>query len=287
MVYIVYKTTNKINGKIYVGVHKQKNLDFDGYYGSGILLSRAIVKYGIENFYRETLFVFDNIKDCYQKEKEIVNENFCKDDMTYNIAVGGCGGCTTVGYDEYKIKLIKEKAKKTNLERGNYIYTGEKLKKSQERMKAVRIQPNNLGIKHEGIELENIRMAAKQRRGKYFWITDGINTKNIGANEEIPEGWYRGRGVDYERFQKHSENSKKKIADKITGDVCYNDGKVNLKLKIGDVPPPGFVKGMIQNHRNYFWITNGVETKKLFSDEKVPEGWYKGRTFKKRNNVDG
>ena len=44
---------------------------------------------------------------------------------------------------------------------------------------------------------------------------------------------------------------------------------------------------MIQNQRNYFWITNGVETKKLFSDEKVPEGWYKGRTFKKRNNVDG
>ena len=91
MFYLIYKITNNINNKIYVGSHKTKNKD-DGYMGSGKYLNHAIQKYGIENFTKEILFVFDNPKDMYDKEAEIVNDDFLAEENTYNLKRGGFGG---------------------------------------------------------------------------------------------------------------------------------------------------------------------------------------------------
>ena len=44
MFYLIYRITNKINNKIYIGFHKTKNKD-DGYMGSGKYLNRAYEKY--------------------------------------------------------------------------------------------------------------------------------------------------------------------------------------------------------------------------------------------------
>ena len=91
MFYIVYKTTNKINSKFYIGTHKTVNLN-DDYLGSGKLLNRAIKKYGIENFTREILFVFNNSEDMFAKEAEIVTDKFLAENNTYNLKKGGEGG---------------------------------------------------------------------------------------------------------------------------------------------------------------------------------------------------
>ena len=58
----VYKTTNLINKKIYVGVHSTDNLD-DWYLGSGKRLLLAIRKYGKENFKREIISFVDSRED--------------------------------------------------------------------------------------------------------------------------------------------------------------------------------------------------------------------------------
>lgn len=89
--YIVYKTTNLVNSKFYIGVHRigssRKN-----YLGSGLNLKKAIKKYGDHNFIRETLFEFPTSKEAFEKEKEIVTIEFIKNNNCYNLSLGGCGG---------------------------------------------------------------------------------------------------------------------------------------------------------------------------------------------------
>jgi group I intron endonuclease len=62
---IIYKTTNLINGKIYVGQHFT-SAD-DGYLGSGLVIKKAISKYGKQNFKREIL---EHVNEFNANEKE-------------------------------------------------------------------------------------------------------------------------------------------------------------------------------------------------------------------------
>lgn len=107
MNYIVYKTTNLINGKVYVGVHRENLEKPSTYIGCGVSkkdlkkkvkigFPAAVRKYGYENFKRETLYIYPDTKAgrkaAYDKEAEIVNEDWVKADWNYNLVLGGLGG---------------------------------------------------------------------------------------------------------------------------------------------------------------------------------------------------
>jgi hypothetical protein len=65
---IVYKTTNLINGKMYIGVDSKNDKT---YLGSGKILKKSISKYGIENFRKEIIMEFKTDKEAYEYGKNI------------------------------------------------------------------------------------------------------------------------------------------------------------------------------------------------------------------------
>jgi hypothetical protein len=88
---ILYKTTNTINSKFYIGVHSTDDLE-DGYLGSGYNITRAIKKYGKEHFTREILGIYECSDMMFLAEAEIVTTELIKSKDVYNIIPGGHGG---------------------------------------------------------------------------------------------------------------------------------------------------------------------------------------------------
>ena len=87
----IYKVTNLINQKYYIGMHSTNNLE-DGYMGSGERITRSIKKYGKENFKFEILEMLPNRDLLKKKEKEIVNQILLEDKLCMNLVYGGGGG---------------------------------------------------------------------------------------------------------------------------------------------------------------------------------------------------
>jgi group I intron endonuclease len=94
---IIYIVINKINSKIYIGKKKIKNInEWKDYWGSGKLIQKAILKYGIENFKKEIL------EYCYSREELNSAEidyiefyNSTNRNIGYNLTIGGEGGKTS------------------------------------------------------------------------------------------------------------------------------------------------------------------------------------------------
>ena len=89
----IYKTTNSINNKIYIGLSSKSVNESTNYYGSGRLINEAIIKYGRENFHKE--IIEDNIEDFEQlKNREIYWIETLKSHVSfdnYNLTLGGDG----------------------------------------------------------------------------------------------------------------------------------------------------------------------------------------------------
>lgn len=106
--FIIYKTTNLINNRFYIGFHCCSQLD-DDYLGSGTAINRAIKKYGEENFKREILIMCSSFEELVLKEESIVNIELLKDPLCYNLTIGGKGGFYYINNGKNK-KEIRNRA---------------------------------------------------------------------------------------------------------------------------------------------------------------------------------
>lgn len=124
-------TTNKITDMKYIGKHYGE-LD-DSYLGSGIILRRAIEKYGADNFEKTILFISNNEEENCVKEKEFIAlYNATTNPLFYNIHEGGAGGNTTSGYTEEQKKQLKKKLSEVNSGINNGMYGKHHTEKTKE-----------------------------------------------------------------------------------------------------------------------------------------------------------
>lgn len=214
--FYLYQTTNLINGKIYIGVHKTSNLE-DGYMGSGKVLNYAIEKYGIENFRKDILEFFDTANEMFAREKEIVTEEFLLREDTYNLKHGGHGGFDYVnkvtdssakskaGMLGYEASVRSGKRKQFTREDVLKAVSALKLKRLLDPEFAEQQRINSLTARIKAItpevkakrketykKIKHQQGAANSQFGT-MWVTNGVTNKKIKSTDLIPEGWRKGR----------------------------------------------------------------------------------------------
>lgn len=217
MFYYLYEIRNNLNNKIYVGVHKTNNMD-DGYMGSGKIIQNAIRKHGIENFSKVILETFENSKDMYERESQIVNDQFLLREDVYNLRRGGHGGFEYINKNGISVLISEQREKNPSLIQkasilGNVVkknkakndpvyadYLTSIRKKATQKSKENNPNGTFYGKKHtaEYKKFMSLIMAEKQSglRNSQFgtmWITDGTESKKISKTDAIPDGWKKGR----------------------------------------------------------------------------------------------
>lgn len=228
----LYKITNLINNKVYIGVHKTNNIN-DNYMGSGTAITRAIKKYGVENFQKEILEFFSTYDEALQREQEIVDNNFILREDTYNLRSGGIGGFEHINFlskdERINIKKFKEKVASGELKVGGTAHwSPESYKKAANQARLNNLWRHTSGWTHTEESKKIIReKVSGKNNGNYgkIWCVeisalDCKNRKSFNKNE-IPKNWIPC--TDWQDRKKNKSSS-------AYGRHWYNDGVKNYYL---------------------------------------------------------
>lgn len=225
----IYLTTNKINNKKYIGQHRASKFD-PAYIGSGVLLFRAIQKYGKENF--STIILEECVNDEELNSKEIYYiSKFNADiqDEYYNVAKGGLGHtCQPWNKGKKGVQKITQKQLDA-LEAGRHLPASQKQKEQ--------LRKRRTGIEVSQATRDKLRVAAlKQARPieKWVWMFNPLTSKykrvlSTDVNSFLCAGWIR-QGVKQHRSSQQRDNYRKASANR----KHIHKGMINRNVKLSE-----------------------------------------------------
>lgn len=206
MFYLIYKITNVLDGKYYIGAHKTSNKD-DGYMGSGVMIKRAIEKYGVENFKKEILCECSSSSEMYMKEKELV----VLSEETYNLKEGGEGGFDHINSNE-EVRIAKnKKAREITNSRHKDKLSEWGSKGGKIRIQRHGVNPNFVKAGRTSFLGKTHSEETKKKIGEHnskaqcgcgnsqfgtMWITNEKDNMKIPKDGIIPSGWRKGRKIN-------------------------------------------------------------------------------------------
>ena len=182
----IYLTKNLINNKIYIGKHSSNKLN-DNYKGSGVIIKKAFMKYGKENFTKQILAFVDNEETLNYLEKFYIKKfNAQNPEIGYNLANGGDG---TLGYkwmrEESHINLSKTMKERwrNNEYRQHMIATliGNKNRVGKLQTEEAKLKNREKHLGKTYVRTEEQKMKLRVPKTKYKWITPNGEIKEMDA----------------------------------------------------------------------------------------------------------
>jgi hypothetical protein len=209
----IYKTTNLVNEKSYIGQHKSKDWDLN-YIGSGKLLKKAIKKYGKEYFQCFPLAWAWGKEELNKLEIDYIAHY----KPEYNIASGGEGG--NVGEEAYK-KISK-------------ALSGRKLPEETRRKIGEASKGNNYRQDYDPWNKGKINIYSEETIQK---MSESKKNKYVGENNPF-YGKHHTQKTKQKISEIHkgkiiSEETKQKISEKLKGQKQY-EMTDKIRKKISD-----------------------------------------------------
>ena len=292
MHYIIYKITNLINGKIYIGKHKCASLD-DKYFGSGKLLRYAINKYGIENFIFHVEIDLHSQEEMDLLETLVVNKDFLARDDVYNISRGGKNPCMYGDKNPfYGKKHTTELCNKISK-----LFKGIPLTDEHKQHISDSVKKKF----HDNPELKKLMATTAGKKKCIDLLTGEIrfyDANNIPITSEI---YSCAKPKQYKSYEEKLELNHRR-AERCSKSKWYTDGITEIFIFPGN-EPDGFYPGRLPttnvgrkvsnetrnkigkantgktpSNKGKIWITNGVINKYIAITQPLPDGWKPGIT---------
>ena len=243
----VYKITNTINNKIYIGKHKYSKPELDeNYIASGILINKSIKKYGLNNFKREIICICENLDELNEKECFYIKELQSEYPNGYNLTKGG-DGISDPSPEIRRKNGLAHRGLKQSVE--SNLKRSAKLKQVKHTDEWVQKISNSL----KGKKVSDKTIAASIVRHKNsVWYNDGVKEYMIPEGQIIPNNYVKGRLKSPFPDQTGKPKPKEqleKVSEKLSGSQWYNNGEKEIMVQKNKQVPDGFIKGRLKRIR--------------------------------------
>lgn len=257
----IYKTVNKKNGYIYVGQHKAEKFMCEQYLGSGIALTRAVSRYGKDNFYVVLLDECDTREQLNERERYWIQYYRQQGVDMYNIASGGEGGDIIHTLSEEQITAFKEKVSKSSTGRKHSEETKHKLSL----MRRGELNPmKNPEVVKRSVQSHKINGINTWTKG----LTRATSAKFNSSVEKMRNTKLEKYGntfgnYDFTMTQEHKD----KIAESLKGKPKSEEHR--KKLSEANMGKPGNITG----RKAYIELVSGK--KRFYYEGTQPDGFVK------------
>jgi hypothetical protein len=209
---IIYKATNKINGKCYIGqttqgLHKRKTEHINKSKNDNFYFHNSICKYGKNNFEWKILCDCDSKEELDEMEFHYIKQydSYWKNGG-YNLTAGGEGSPNRILSDETKEKISKAAKKRYSSNPESHPWIGRK--HTEETKRKIGIKSSQKVMSEEARKKISKGVKGKGMCGKHH--TEETKRK---ISKILSDGRRKGKNNNM-YGKKHTEESKQKISKK-------------------------------------------------------------------------